>query len=212
MNSCFRQRTVPHSEGSAHERAEPARAENGPGFRLWGSVLGRELQPGRGGGGKARGQSGRGLRLWARREPRPSERLTPRLREGAGPRSSEPRTSESTKRPRSGGGGASHSASRAQSGDLRPDLEGSERRGVPEEPEGGVASGGFGLRRSRHLTGTPDGDAETDLSEGAWSTLRQALLQGARARASSLAPGQNADRRVRDAPAGPQRSSRGSWE
>ena len=78
-----------------------------------------------------------------------------------------------------------------------------------EEPEGGVASGGFGLRRSRHLTGTLESEAETDLSEGAWSALRQALQQGAGTRTSGLAPGQNADRRVQGAPVGPQPSSLG---
>ena len=72
-----------------------------------------------------------------------------------------------------------------------------------------MASGGFGLRRSRHLTGTLESEAETDLSEGAWSALRQALQQGAGTRTSGLAPGQNADRRVQGAPVGPQPSSLG---
>lgn len=91
------------------------------------------------------------------------ERLTPSLREGRG-RDRLSRRLRKYKQPRSGGGRASHSASRAQSRDLRPDLWGS-KGGVPEEPQGAwprgaVASGG------PTPAGTPEGDAETDLTEG----------------------------------------------
>lgn len=65
VNSCFRQRTVPHSEGALTSALSPAEQRTDPGFRLRGSVLDANSNRGRG----ARGRQGQGLRLWARREP-----------------------------------------------------------------------------------------------------------------------------------------------
>ena len=213
MTSWFYQRTVPHSEGSAHEWGEPARAENrrrafrGPGFRLWGSNVGQELQL-----GELRRPEGAGPQAMGLTGAEDARTLNPLCSGGGGAavRLSRGLPSLRTGQARAGAGLRILEARlRARGPEAEPRGFGKGRGQVPSNPKRTWPQRGFGLWRSRHLTGTPEGRSRNGAFEGGVARAGAGFAPRRVGRHGSVGPDQNVDRGVRDAPAGPGGSVRG---